>query len=889
MFSEGLWSLVILAVIAFPVMAIAGFVLALRRGSEIRRLEDRMAQLEARMARSGDLPLSREATQAPARPVETAPQPAVTEPAEAPPVPEPPVAAPPPPPVAPPPRAGLEETIGTRWAVWVGGLALALGGIFLVRYSIEQGLLGPGLRILAGACFAGALIAGGEWLRRQENRAGLAGIPAAHVPSILTAAGTSSAYATAYAAYALYGFLPAPVAFVLLGLIALVTLAAALLHGWPLAALGTLAAYVTPFLVASETPNWWALALYLVVVTGAAYGLARLRFWRWLVVATLLLSLAWVMLMIGEGGAAAEAPATFALVAMLAAFGALIAAGVFLGPPMRPGFVDRLTSLGLIAHALVMGLAVIDANHDAVTLVAFAVMIAAILAMAWKSDAASGAVPGVAIVAGLVVAEWALEPILSSTLGLPGPMAGVQPDPAQVATQGPMLFAAGLAAAFLGSGMAAQLRAGRSWPAIFWAGGAVLAPLAILIALYGRISGFERSVPFAGVALVLAALYLAATETLTARSARMSGLAVLATGGFAALALALTMLFERGVLTISLSLLALAAAWVSTQRPLPLLRWVAAAAALAVVARLIDEPRVVGVDVGTMPVFNWLLYGYGIPALAFWAAGRLMRRLRDDTPVRIVESLAILFTVLTLTLQIRHVLTGGDMLAEVMSLAEIGLDVCALLAVAIGLEWVRARSGSIIHAISAVLVTILAIVMGLVGAGAVENPWITGEPVDGLVVNALLLAYGLPAALAAILAALIRDRRPDLYRYAVIAFSILMGLGYVTLQIRRVFQGPFLDGPAPAGAELYAYSAVYLVIGLALLVGGLILRSQPARLASALVIVLTVAKVFLIDMSDLTGVWRALSFIGLGLVLVGIGLLYQRLLFARANPPAGPT
>ena len=42
---------------------------------------------------------------------------------------------------------------------------------------------------------------------------------------------------------------------------------------------------------------------------------------------------------------------------------------------------------------------------------------------------------------------------------------------------------------------------------------------------------------------------------------------------------------------------------------------------------------------------------------------------------------------------------------------------------------------------------------------------------------------------------------------------------------------------------------------------------------------LTVAKVFLVDMAGLTGVFRALSFIGLGLVLVGIGWLYQRLLF----------
>jgi uncharacterized membrane protein len=56
------------------------------------------------------------------------------------------------------------------------------------------------------------------------------------------------------------------------------------------------------------------------------------------------------------------------------------------------------------------------------------------------------------------------------------------------------------------------------------------------------------------------------------------------------------------------------------------------------------------------------------------------------------------------------------------------------------------------------------------------------------------------------------------------------------------------------------------------------MRSELARLASAAIILLTVGKVFLVDMDALAGPWRALSFIGLGLMLVGIGLLYQRLL-----------
>jgi len=42
-----------------------------------------------------------------------------------------------------------------------------------------------------------------------------------------------------------------------------------------------------------------------------------------------------------------------------------------------------------------------------------------------------------------------------------------------------------------------------------------------------------------------------------------------------------------------------------------------------------------------------------------------------------------------------------------------------------------------------------------------------------------------------------------------------------------------------------------------------------------------VLKVFFIDMSDLTGIYRALSFLGLGAVLIVIGWFYQRLLFPR--------
>ena len=112
---------------------------------------------------------------------------------------------------APEARIGFEERIGTRWVVWVGGLTLALGGIFLVKYSNEAGLISDKVRVLLGGLFALALLAVGEVARRKENLSSIAPLPIANIPAILTAAGTAVAFATVYAAYALYGFLTPPV------------------------------------------------------------------------------------------------------------------------------------------------------------------------------------------------------------------------------------------------------------------------------------------------------------------------------------------------------------------------------------------------------------------------------------------------------------------------------------------------------------------------------------------------------------------------------------------------------------------------------------------------------------------------------------------------------
>ncbi len=179
----------------------------------------------------------------------------------------------------------LEETIGSLWAVWVGGLALALGAVFLVKFSIERGLLSPGVRILLGLLFSSALIVLGEWTRRRGSKYSFAGFANANIPAILTAAGTMGAFSTIYAAYELYNMLTPLVAFLGLGVVAVATTFTALLHGPLLAALGILASFVAPMLISTDSPSVPGLAFYILAVSASGYVVGRLRLWKWLAVA----------------------------------------------------------------------------------------------------------------------------------------------------------------------------------------------------------------------------------------------------------------------------------------------------------------------------------------------------------------------------------------------------------------------------------------------------------------------------------------------------------------------------------------------------------------------------------------------------------------------------
>ena len=138
-----------LLLLAFPIIAIVALVKTVNINDRLRGIERRLMAIEPQAAGAAGRAPAPPSRQTVARPVPRTcperrprPRPEPRHPRRLEPAPAAASAA------LPAGSAGAHDRLrgkfGTRWTVWIGGVALALGGIFLVKYSIEAGLIGPG-------------------------------------------------------------------------------------------------------------------------------------------------------------------------------------------------------------------------------------------------------------------------------------------------------------------------------------------------------------------------------------------------------------------------------------------------------------------------------------------------------------------------------------------------------------------------------------------------------------------------------------------------------------------------------------------------------------------------------------------------------------------------
>ena len=175
--------------------------------------------------------------------------------------------------------------LAQNWFYAVAAVSLALAGIFLVQYGMEQGLLPPAFRVAAAFAFGGALIGGGEYLRKRFGDSEESST--AYLPSTFSSAGIVTLFGAVLSARLLYDFIGPEIAFVGMAMVGALALILGWFYGPLLAAVGIIGAMSAPFIVggSSDDPSW--LLAYFALIVSVGLAIDTMRRWAWVSVLSL--------------------------------------------------------------------------------------------------------------------------------------------------------------------------------------------------------------------------------------------------------------------------------------------------------------------------------------------------------------------------------------------------------------------------------------------------------------------------------------------------------------------------------------------------------------------------------------------------------------------------
>ncbi len=764
-----------------------------------------------------------------------------------------------------------------NWMVWLGGISVALAGVFLVKYSIDQGLLTPWTRVALGTGTGFAMHALAEWLPGRTGRRH----PAF---SALAAAGSVTLCAAALAALHLYELIPPLAAFGFLAWVSLATTSLALRHGPVFAALGMIGSYAVPLLVGGESGRIVGVLIYTLLVSATVLLVIRYIYRSWLWWGMLAGSVFWWL--VSLSGDHADGYRGFYL-ALLA--GAIVwlpsidwrreaESGRATGVAIRSGWqllvgtgsgfpagIEAGIRSALVALTVGQGISIAIEPFSAIAAVSWTPLVVVLFlagryrkrcaALAWVSLAVhSAAWVSTALEIQDFRILWAASP----------------PD----AQAGLPVFAACIASIY--TALSCWNARSRSSVAL-WASLAAASPVCWLAIAFAVATDRTHSWEWTFVSAVLGLLYWLVGRRLF-REGRYSIASWTVLGLSGAYSLAAAMAFREAGLTLALAIQAIPLAWLAVRHGASNVEWIAKGVLAAVVVRLTFNPWLPAYAEGSY----WIWWTYGGATLSSFVASRFaisLPRLQ-----RWIEAVAAQLLVLTCWAVTRDLLYGGELFASKYGLQEAAINTAVWGGLGLAYHW-RSRVSQHVAVVyrwasRAVLSMSLANYGGIL---LILNPLWGKEAVgETQIWNLLLLAYGAPVVLAYLAS---RYCEPIGARLAGKVAPLALFV-FVSLEIRHLWQGA-LDLALPtADGEMATYSIVWLCMAVgAIIAGGMRFGPGVYRAGMALLL-LTTCKVFVVDMSGLTGLLRAGSFMGLGLSLLGLAYLHQRLGRVNTAPDA---
>ena len=772
---------------------------------------------------------------------------------------------------------GIEHQFGGMAFVWLGAVALALAGFFLVKYSIEVGLLSPAVRVTLGIIFGIGLLYAGNKVRIRPGFAN-----GVRIAQALSGAGIAVLYASFYAATSLYDLIPALAGFAGLAIVTASAVALSVWHGRPIALLGLMGGFLTPALVISPHPQASILFIYVFLVLAGLMVVIRHKGWWPLGIPAVLGAFSWVPIWL-YGEHLMPGDTLWLGLFLLASEAAVVIASKrqYEKDCARMADLSTVTSalnyLALCGATVLMGSTAARGGFGAMEWCLFGLLAAGGIALAHSNQKLYCIAPWTsAAVCSVMLATW------------------------QYSTAQEFALVLGIFAAFHTAG--AYFLQSRSRDPLIWAVLTGLAGPGYYLIAYFKIhfNPLYADTPLLWgiLALTLASIgtyvLLNLVKHVPAEYPRKQHLLAIYAGVVAIfLSIGFTIELKREFLSVAMAAEVLAVAWINSKVDIRALRWIGALIACVFGFLLIPQLLLV-VQLAafslveaklylqeSIPIVNWPVFQLGLPALCFMTGSYLLRSEKDDRLVFSLEAAAIgLFGIMGYYLT-RHVFhMDQNVLFVKPGFVERGVITNIFFIYGVACLWAGKRferraillGGLVLSGIALFRIGYFDLIL--------YNPVWSAQHVGELpILNGLLLPYGLPIFWIWIgIKEFPRFRNTEwnIYGYGLM---LLLAFVLVSMEVRQLFHGTRLDMIATGSAEIYTYSVVWLIFGIGLLFLGALRDDKMIRVASLPVILLTIAKVFLYDVSALPGLWRVFSFFCLGLCLLSTSWFYSRFVF----------
>ncbi|KOF23968.1 DUF2339 domain-containing protein [Vibrio alginolyticus] len=758
----------------------------------------------------------------------------------------------------------LLSNIQENWLVWVGALAMLIGGGYLVQVIGSHIQFSPFMRVSFAFVISLLMVLVGEWFHRKEQQNPQRAARAqgfTYVPAAVTGTGLTGIYCTVIFAFVVYQMLTPSISLIILASAAFFSLALSLRQGPLMAVLGLIGGYTAPLWIGGNEPNYFLLAGYICAISFAATLLMQKVRRSWITPSIAIPHVIWMLLLI-------ESTPTELLFSWLAIYLSITLYLIFAVPRMgwmlNPRFrhyqskwTNSPTATALATALLTFS--AVTRMPDLNTL-QMAYCYTLLVAIIWLPALRTGwslrvFLPSILVSAtALIVLTIAFDALymvereasilfaLAVSIALICYRTYCQSLSDRSQLSGLLLLVLAPAMSLITLFYIDEFMQGYLW---YWtAFCALMATYYVVLGQRARSLALECSAVMHALIIGIAFVWLSDTWLTTAISIQVAIMALQAQVGLfrpASWAIKVAM----GILVIRLTLLPFIPEW----QPVEAGHWA------------------------------WVLVSY-MPSLFILSYARSTLKQVDRELTNWFEGTFLHVFLMALFTQTNYWLTG-----QYGYLGHIDFTSAAVFAnqaLVMGLVYsyrsqFAQRLNRIYEIYSYLLWCAFAILIILLNTA--ESPLVTDNvSAQALpIFNMLSIGWLLPACIL-LIATFKRWNTLQVHRFAIASLGFLLAAIWLGMSIRQFWQTTSMMLYQPTSmAELFSYSVAGLLVGGLLTWRGMTQQGLMMQRVGLVVLACVALKVFLWDVSSLDGFWRAISFLGLGASLIALGWLFQKL------------